>query len=280
MPNKPLVSVCVPVFNSKKTVLNSINSILNQSYRNIEVIISDNNSDDGTFEICKKLKKKDKRIRLFKQKKNLGLDNFKFVFLRSKGKFIMWHPSHWFRSKNYIKDNLMSFKDKNIIASFSKELFFDEYKNKKDWINFNLDKTIYENLKVLIFYFNRCHGVFYALYRKDDYTPLNEIKSYIAFDWNFAIARILNGKIKRIKKSYTLIGRGASTKQDFFKKNRNYKIEFIFPYYSFFKKFVKQIIYEKKLDRSEKFKTIILCVFYLFSRTLQYYKKELKRLLF
>ena len=60
MPNKPLVSVCVPVFNSKKTVLNSINSILNQSYRNIEVIISDNNSDDGTFEICKKLKKKDK----------------------------------------------------------------------------------------------------------------------------------------------------------------------------------------------------------------------------
>ena len=67
MQNKNLVSVGIPVYNSEKTILKSIKSILQQSYKKIEIIVSDNNSEDRSYYICKKLSKKDKRIKLFRQ---------------------------------------------------------------------------------------------------------------------------------------------------------------------------------------------------------------------
>ena len=50
----PLVSVIVPTFNVKRTIEICINSILNQTYKNIEIIVNDANSNDGSIEIIKK----------------------------------------------------------------------------------------------------------------------------------------------------------------------------------------------------------------------------------
>ena len=75
--NNPLVSIGMPVFNgmsgSLKNKINlhrSLQSILQQSYKNLEIIISDNCSNDETANIIKKYLKKDKRIIFYKQKKN------------------------------------------------------------------------------------------------------------------------------------------------------------------------------------------------------------------
>ncbi len=50
---EPLVTICVPVFNGERTIAGTIDSILNQTYKNIEIIVVDNCSEDSTVKIVK-----------------------------------------------------------------------------------------------------------------------------------------------------------------------------------------------------------------------------------
>ena len=72
MENK-LVSVIIPTFNVENYIVQSLESIINQTYKNLEIIIVDDCSTDRTFEILKKISKKDSRIKLFRNLKNLKI---------------------------------------------------------------------------------------------------------------------------------------------------------------------------------------------------------------
>lgn len=71
--NKPLVSVVMPVFNADKYVHRAIESILNQTLKNFEFIIVNDASKDKTFGILRSYARKDKRIKLINNKKNLKI---------------------------------------------------------------------------------------------------------------------------------------------------------------------------------------------------------------
>lgn len=71
--NKPLVSVVMSVFNAERFIHKAIESILNQTLRNFEFIIINDASVDKTLQIIYEFKKKDKRIRLINNKKNLQM---------------------------------------------------------------------------------------------------------------------------------------------------------------------------------------------------------------
>jgi len=73
MENNPLVSVVMPVYSFGKYGANAVKSILDQSYRNFEFIIVNDGSKDKTLDILKSYKKKDKRIIIVDNKKNLGV---------------------------------------------------------------------------------------------------------------------------------------------------------------------------------------------------------------
>lgn len=68
----PLISVIVPVYNVEKYIEECLISIKNQTYKNLEVIIVNDGSNDRSIEICKKIIDKDKRFRIFNQD-NQGL---------------------------------------------------------------------------------------------------------------------------------------------------------------------------------------------------------------
>ena len=69
----PLVSICIPTYNGAKYVEETIECAINQTYRNIEIIITDDQSTDNTIKICNSFALKDDRIKVFQNKKNLGL---------------------------------------------------------------------------------------------------------------------------------------------------------------------------------------------------------------
>lgn len=73
MTQPPLVSICIPTYNGAKYLEETLNCAINQTYPNIEIIITDDQSTDNTLEICNNFAKKDKRIKCFQNKKNLGL---------------------------------------------------------------------------------------------------------------------------------------------------------------------------------------------------------------
>lgn len=101
-----LVTVIIPVYNVKSYLSKCIESVEKQSYKNIEIILVDDGSNDGSFSICKEFSKKDKRIKLF-HTKNLGLSHARNVGLDyATGEYIVFVDSDDYIHKNMINTML------------------------------------------------------------------------------------------------------------------------------------------------------------------------------
>ena len=80
----------IATYNHKNYILECLNSIKSQTYKNLEIIISDDCSKDETQKIIKNFIKQNRNlnIKFFIQKKNLNISkNFNFLFNKSKGKY-------------------------------------------------------------------------------------------------------------------------------------------------------------------------------------------------
>ncbi len=87
----PLVSIAIPVFNGEAYVGEAIQSILNQTFSDFELIICDNCSTDSTQEICEAFLARDSRIRYFRHARNLGAGpNYDYCFHLARGKYFKW----------------------------------------------------------------------------------------------------------------------------------------------------------------------------------------------
>ena len=85
--NEVVVSVILPVFNGEKFLTESINSILNQSFKKFELIVINDGSTDNSYEYIKKFK--DTRLSVINNDKNIGLSNsLNKGILVAKGKYI------------------------------------------------------------------------------------------------------------------------------------------------------------------------------------------------
>jgi len=71
--NSPLVSIVMPAYNSENFIADSINSVINQSFKNWELIIINDKSTDDTLNIIKKIAVNEKRIKVLENEKNLGV---------------------------------------------------------------------------------------------------------------------------------------------------------------------------------------------------------------
>ena len=91
MKRKPAISVIICTYNGKRIIDKCLNSILNQKYPHFEVLCIDGGSKDGTISIIRDYQKKDKRIKLLRNKNKFpeGIGNGKWKgFKRSKGNII------------------------------------------------------------------------------------------------------------------------------------------------------------------------------------------------
>jgi len=94
------VSVIVVTYNAEKFIINTISSCLNQTYKNIEILILDNASSDNTVKIIESLK--NERIRLFKNIENVGpYKGLNFLLEKAEGEYIAIqdHDDIWFPEK-------------------------------------------------------------------------------------------------------------------------------------------------------------------------------------
>src|SRR4030095_2481272 len=71
--SQPKISVCLPVFNGERFLRAAIESVLNQTYDNYELLISDDCSEDGSFELLSEFSRADKRLKLSRNETNKGL---------------------------------------------------------------------------------------------------------------------------------------------------------------------------------------------------------------
>ena len=89
---QPLVSVGIPTYNRPEGLRRTLECITGQTYRNLEIIISDNCSPDPAVEqVTRSFMAQDARIQYFRQPENKGAAfNFKFVLEQATGEYFMW----------------------------------------------------------------------------------------------------------------------------------------------------------------------------------------------
>lgn len=93
MKELPLISIVVPIYNSEQYLPRCLNSILSQSYHNLEILLIDDGSPDNSGAICDKYAEKDKRIKVF-HKENTGTGPTRsFGIKHSSGSYIAFVDS-------------------------------------------------------------------------------------------------------------------------------------------------------------------------------------------
>lgn len=233
----PTISIGVPVYNGESTLTAALDSLLSQSFTDIEIIISDNASTDKTEEICLSFCEKDSRIIYIRQEENIGAaKNFEFVLKQSTGRYFTWAAADDLRSSDFLEVNVNFLeKNKNYSASTSPNFLGEKEDVKQDLITFSLEGTLQNRFDIFLQNCWISHGIFYSLMRTEitKKFPLNG-KHFLAADWALDVYLASQGKINRSKNGLIISGTdGISSRANPWKPFRTHMIGWIFPLYKF-----------------------------------------------
>jgi glycosyltransferase involved in cell wall biosynthesis len=124
---EPLVSVIMPAYNAEKTLERAVNSILGQTYTNLELLIVDDCSSDSTYRMAEGFLK-DKRVKLLKNENNLGyLESSNLLFKETKGDFITFMDADDWSSPERIRKFLQAFEKDPELACLGSDVIKTSY---------------------------------------------------------------------------------------------------------------------------------------------------------
>ena len=201
-----LVSIGIPVYNGQNYIMDSINSVLCQTFDDFELIISDNASTDDTKKICMEYAGRDRRIRYHRNDENLGYaKNFNKVFELSGGTYFKWishddviHPTFLEKCVRVMDE----FPD--IIGVFPGMAYIDEFGKviqycSKDYSILGDDHA--GRLHELMNHEIDGTEIFWSIYsllRRDVLGKTSLHGTYVAADRVLLLELVLQGKIKHI----------------------------------------------------------------------------------
>ena len=123
---KPLISVIVPVYNCEKVLRRCLDSIISQTYENLQIILVNDGSKDNSEEICKEYKNRDSRIELISIK-NLGSSGARNVGLKNvRGEYLTFIDSDDFVSIYYVNKLYSLLEKNNADISVCNYIYFDK----------------------------------------------------------------------------------------------------------------------------------------------------------
>lgn len=173
---RPLVSVGVPTYNRPAGLRRTIECITTQTYRNLEIIISDNASPNPEVErVVREFRQRDPRIQYYRQNENKGASfNFKFVLKNARGEYFMWaaDDDEW---ENFYIEKLVSLLEKpsmkRFIAANFEAQYMDENSTRFEYFpegahfyDFQSNK-VRERIKHILAH--NYGNLIYSLYRKE-----------------------------------------------------------------------------------------------------------------
>ena len=142
-----LVSVLLSTYNSEESIGESIDSLLSQTYKNLEILISDDGSTDSTKEICKKFQLKDERVLFSSNKKNIGLTkSLNNLAQKASGSLIARHDADDISLPYRIEEQIQFMKTKKLDAVTSRSLVKQNNK-KRPGISFYIPDKLLINRK-------------------------------------------------------------------------------------------------------------------------------------
>ena len=207
-----LVSVIIPVYNSQEYIKKCLDSVLSQSYKNIEVIIVDDGSTDNSLSICKEYSICNKNIKLF-SKENKGVSHTRNLGIKeANGKWIIFLDSDDWMEHNAIMDaiTLVNQNDYDTICWNYRKFINDKL------INCNrIDENVLNNKNDIV-------SILYSIIESSYYEE-NYFGDYIRAPWAKMLSRkiIEDNNIRFDERLY--IGEDAIFLLEYFKNAKNVK---------------------------------------------------------
>lgn len=210
-----LVSIGMPVYNRPVEMTRALDSVLAQSYQNIEIVISNNCSPNlKVDEVIKEYLQRDNRIKYYFQKEALPvIDNFKFVLEKASGEYFLWlSDDDWIdityieECQNYLQNN----PDYNLACGeCSYHTKSAEFINKVKMPSLDSSSP---SQRVIQYYKNvKLNGYFYGM-RKTSLSRAIPLQNKLAFDWLYLAAIVYRGKSKVLENiSMHITAGGMST---------------------------------------------------------------------
>ncbi len=188
------VSVVLPCYNQINYVHEAIDSVLNQSYKNLELILVDNKSTDGTKEVLSKYAEKDKRVKCIFHERNLGFTkSINDGFAAATGELVAIHNSDdvWHANKLEMQAGVFENHPEVDVVSCDAEII-DQHGRSKGysfckeikWKTFGLLENAFEELCKRNFC---CHPS--IIFRKSCFSTVKEYDEALSYscDWWFLL---------------------------------------------------------------------------------------------
>lgn len=185
------LSICIPTYNRADYIGETLKSIIEQSNASVEIIISDNASNDNTEDVVNEYKQNFKNITYYKWPENMGADaNYLKVIELASGRYCWFMGSDDVIEKggvDYILTQIKETPDCEIFLAKRLECDIGLIPmNKREWFKDEIDRYDTRNNKDLIRYFNNCislGGVFSYLstivFKKERWKECDDQDSYI-----------------------------------------------------------------------------------------------------
>lgn len=199
-----IVSIIVPIYNTEKYLRKCVDSILKQTYENLEVILVNDGSPDNSLEICREYERLDSRVKVI-NKKNGGLSSARNAGLEiCTGKYITFVDSDDYLEKNAIKHLIENIKEGDADIAYIHEIIVDEEYDEKQ---INLDehiKTIYYSRNFLSAICERkvnC-AVWGKLFKRELFDVLRFNETRLNEDFLLFSEMLLEKEVKIIEDTY------------------------------------------------------------------------------
>jgi len=200
----PRISIGLPVYNGERYLIETLESIIAQSFEDFELVISDNASTDRTPEICKDYSLNDGRIRYYRNEENIGAaGNYNRVFALSSGTYFKW-ISHDDLSAPTFLENCVEVLDcePDVVLCYPKTVLIDENGKEIRYCHDGLNlfqETPHRRLSSYLNSINLANAVF-GLIRSETLRKTRLIGSYTGSDYVLLLEICLQGKFHEIPK--------------------------------------------------------------------------------
>jgi glycosyltransferase involved in cell wall biosynthesis len=196
MKDEPLVSIALCTYNGEKYISQQLNSIINQTYRSLEIIIVDDCSSDDTYNIISNYAQNDSRIKCFKNEANIGFNkNFEYAIKLTTGEYIaisdqddIWLPMKIESLLNHIGDNWLIFSN-SVFVNSSNEVMDGKMLHT---YNIATNKYMHNYKSILLSNFITGHTMLFKKEFIDYFSPFPEKGFY---DWWMGFVALYHQKI-------------------------------------------------------------------------------------
>lgn len=246
----PAVSIGMPVYNAERYLRETIGAVLAQTFRDFELIISDNASTDGSLAICEEFARSDPRVRVVRQETNLGAAaNFRTVLDAARAPIFMWAGADDWRSADSLAltyDILARRPD--VVAVNCRTRFEGDTFDHERMGDGPIEDDDPRRRVLAFFGFWHCNARYYSLFRREALLQSRTLRGeeYLASDWAVMVEMLMLGKFAQAEGGEIVLGRHGMSSKNLLRFYHRGPLDYVLPLRRFWG-------FTERLSRAGKF---------------------------